>query len=67
LPPLHATSSLHFTGARRSLFFIVALSALAFFSAAVAPFNDFVTEGGTSADNIVLQMSASNGTVIDMS
>lgn len=60
-------SSLEFTGPRRSLFyFMVALSSLALFSAAGSMISDFVNNGGLTADNIVLLMSSSNGTVMDM-
>jgi len=63
---MQTANSLHFTGTRRSLFFfIVALSALALFSATGSLVSDFVTEGRLTADNIVLQLSVSNGTVID--
>lgn len=59
--------SLEFIGVRRSLFyFIVTLSSLALFSAAGSLLSDFIHDGGLTPDNIVLQMSASNGTLIDL-
>jgi hypothetical protein len=63
---MHTSTSLHFTGVRRSLFFFsVTLSALALLSATGAVVSDFVSEGRLAADNIVLQLSVSNGTLIE--
>lgn len=59
-------TSLEFAGPRKSLFyFIVALSALALVGAALAIASDYLLDGRLAPDNVVLELSASNGTLAE--
>ncbi len=59
-------TSLEFTGPRKSLFyFIVVLSALALFCAAVAIAADYLFERHLTQGNVVLELSTSSGTIAE--